>query len=123
VDDAYEILDQLFEHVGAVAAAKELPIIACRARAGIDEKANQSPSNVGVESEGTVRVDIPLPERIKPHDCGPEPQDIVVVVLEDDPAARPDSAKHLAHRGPGIGNMLEQEARMGNIEASPLLVA
>jgi hypothetical protein len=68
-----------------------------------------------------VGPDIGLPEPLELRIWGPDPEEIVIVVFKDDPAAGPEGPDHRPHDREGIGHMLQEEPRVRHVETPPFV--
>ena len=63
---------------------------------------------------------IGAPHRCQRRRLGPKAQCFTIIVSQNDPAPGADRSYHVLYRDRRIAQVLEQEARMGNIEGAPL---
>ena len=85
------------------------------------EQLDQPPPDIRIVAVPLVAADVGAPQVVEPGRLGPQAQHVVVVVLEHDAAADPDRSHHGPHHALGIRHVLENEARVGDVEAPPLV--
>jgi len=80
------------------------------------KKCDEAAADVRIVSDPVVRPDVGIPEIVDAGTLGPKAQHVVVVVRENDAPARLHGADHRFHDAERIGNMLEDEARVREVE-------
>ena len=83
------------------------------------QERDQPASDRRIVPQPVETPDVRPPQRREAGRLGPQPQDVMVVVFQDDPASRPHGPRHGAHHGERIGEVLEEETGVGHVERSP----
>ena len=119
LEDADQVLDHRVEELHAGAGSEEEHRAGARSRPGPGQEPDELAPDPGVHAPELVLLAVGAPKpgesmRIRPHAQG-----LVVVVHEHDPAAGTRRAHQHARGLERAGQVLEQEARVHEIEALP----
>src|SRR5262245_25701945 len=119
-EDAGQVGDQRLEVGMTGAASEEEEGVPTWERACLSNQGDQAPADEGVVAGGAVGLDVGPPGVHDVRGLRPEPEQVVVVVGEDDPSARPQRPHHGADHDERIRNVLEEETGMRDVEGPPL---
>src|SRR5688500_18856043 len=76
---------------------------------GLPQQPGQPAADVGVVADPVVAADVRPPQGVGPGRVRVQPQEVVVVVGQDDPAAGADGPDHLTDDGQGIADVFQDE--------------
>jgi hypothetical protein len=85
------------------------------------EQGDEPAANEWIVAEVVIGPDIGLPQRHDARRFRPKSQKIVIIVCEDNSAARSNGTDHRGDNRQRIGYVLEQVARVRNIERAPFV--
>src|SRR5687768_10159544 len=86
------------------------------------QQGHESASHDGVGAISIVATDIGAPEVRETRWFGPQAHELMIVVRKDDPPSGTNGPQHVAHDAERIADVLEHEARVSDVEGSPLSV-
>ena len=121
--DSLQVLDDVGKSRVPGASPEKHPVISDRNRTGLMEELDQSAADVRVVSEAVVASDVALPDRQEPGGLGPKPEDVMIVIGQDEPATRSEGASHRPNHSERVRNVLEQVAGVHHVKRAPFFIS
>src|SRR5438132_10736290 len=106
-----------------VAASEKDPGISRWHCARLVKQGRQPPSNEGIISQAIVGSDIRFPYLPNAWRLGPETQDVMIVVFQNNSATRFHRVHHVVHDSQWVGNMFEDKAGVSQVKGTPFILA
>lgn len=105
-----------------LATAEENPGVPLRDGACLVEQRHEPAANELVVAQTVVGAHIRFPYLANARWLGPQTQNVMIVVLQDHPAARLDGAHHVRYHGQRTGDVFEHKTGVRDVERSPFII-